>query len=165
MNRIIDILLFFLFFFSAYPMDVPYPELNVWPESPQARAIRQVMMPTPAMATGACEFSVPLYTIDVEGFQIPISLQYRTNGIRPEDDPMPIGYGWVLTPPMRISRQIIGRPDECFTFVGDQGSHFIDERSDADYEKGFRCLTMWNCAYKKNIWIFTIPNTTFTLSI
>lgn len=118
--------------------EIPLPEQNVWPESPQAKDIRQVMMPTPAIVTGACEFSVPLYTIDVEGFKLPFSLQYKSNGIKPDDDPQPIGYGWVLTPPLRISRQILGRPDEYFTFVGDQGSSFVDE----DNDNGYKCLTM-----------------------
>lgn len=117
--------------------EIPVPEQNVWPMSPRARNIRQVMMPTPSIVTGACEFTVPLYTIDVEGFKLPFSLQYRSNGIKPEDDPQPIGYGWILSPPMRISRLILGRPDEYFNFVGDQGSTFVEENND----HGYRCLS------------------------
>ncbi len=139
MNRLSHIFILLLVCLRTVALDVPWPEQNVWPESPQAKAIRQVMMPTPALVTGACEFSVPIYTIEVEGFKIPITLQYRSNGIKPEDDPQPIGYGWVLTPPLRVSRQIMGRPDEYFTFVGDKGAGFIQ----GDYDKGFRSVTMW----------------------
>ena len=124
--------------YASNDVEVPLPEQSVWPESPRTMAIRQVMMPSSSIVTGACVFSIPLYTIEVEDFKLPLSLQYRSNGIKPTDDPQPFGYGWVLTPPMRISRQIKGRPDEYFTFVGDQGENFVIE----NYEKGYACVTM-----------------------
>lgn len=118
--------------------DVPSPENGVWPESPRTKAIRQVMMPSSSILTGACEFSIPLYTIEVEDFIFPLSLQYRSNGIKPTDDPQPFGYGWILTPPMRILRQIKARPDEYFTFVGDRGEDFVSE----NYDNGYACVRM-----------------------
>lgn len=144
-RALISFILYSTFLIIYAANDIPWPEKDIWPESPQAKAIRQVMMPTPAIATGACEFSVPLYTIDVEGFKLPLSLQYRSNGIKPEDDPQPIGYGWVLTPPMRISRQIMGRPDELFKFVGEIGSDFVFE----DNLKGFYSVTMLGASDRK----------------
>ena len=144
MNRLSHIFILLLVCLRTVALDVPWPEQNVWPESPQAKAIRQVMMPTPALVTGACEFSVPIYTIEVEGFKIPITLQYRSNGIKPEDDPQPIGYGWVLTPPLRVSRQIMGRPDEYFTFVGDKGSDFVEE----SYMNGYGCVAIYGAGSK-----------------
>ena len=95
-------------------VSVPWQESGVWPESPQARAIRQAETPQPAMLTGACEFDVPLYTLSVGDVSIPLSLHYRSNGIRVDDDPQPVGYGWTLSPALRVSRQIMGRPDELF---------------------------------------------------
>lgn len=95
-------------------VSVPWQESGVWPESPQARAIRQAEMPAPAMLTGACEFDVPLYTLSVGDVSLPLSLHYRSNGIRVDDDPQPVGYGWILSPALRVSRQIMGRPDELF---------------------------------------------------
>ena len=95
-------------------VSVPWQESGVWPESPQARAIRQAEMPQPAMLTGACEFDVPLYTLSVGEVSLPLTLHYRSNGIRVDDDPQPVGYGWTLSPALRVSRQIMGRPDELF---------------------------------------------------
>ena len=95
--------------YASNDVEVPLPEQSVWPESPRTMAIRQVMMPSSSIVTGDCVFSIPLYTIEVEDFKLPLSLQYRSNGIKPTDDPQPFGYGWVLTPPMRISRQIKGQ--------------------------------------------------------
>lgn len=128
---------------AAAAINVPWPERNVWPESPQAKSIRQVMMPSAGLLTGACEVSVPLYTIEVEGLKIPVSLQYRSNGIRVDDEPQPIGYGWVLTPPLRISRQIMGRPDECCNFIAEDGRESIDgsESDDRLYMKAYGCVT------------------------
>ena len=115
-------------------VSVPWQESGVWPESPQARAIRQAEMPAPAMLTGACEFDVPLYTLSVGDVSLPLSLHYRSNGIRVDDDPQPVGYGWTLSPALRVSRQIMGRPDELFR---PRGTEIIN-----DYETDFRSVVM-----------------------
>ena len=86
MMRMLTYLLLLLTAASAAAVDVPWPDREVWPQNPQARQIAQVMMPTPALLTGACEYSVPLYTIEAEGVSIPLSLQYRSNGIRVDND-------------------------------------------------------------------------------
>ena len=36
---------------------------------------------------GAVDFSVPLYTIELDRYTLPLSLNYRTNGIKFYDDP------------------------------------------------------------------------------
>lgn len=66
-------------------LNVPWPDRQVWPESPRAAQLRQVMMPTPGLLTGAVEFEIPIYTIETEGVSIPISLKYRSNGIKVDD--------------------------------------------------------------------------------
>lgn len=111
--------LFATFTISASALNLPPLPSGVWPESPQAKQIREVTMPAPALSTGASTFSVPLYELDVEGIKIPLTLSYRSNGIRLDDNPFPIGHGWTFSPPLRVCRQIVGRPDERFQFVGD----------------------------------------------
>lgn len=120
-------------------IEVPWPDRNLWPESPQTRAVREAMMPSAGLLTGAVDFTVPLYTIEAEGFSLPVTLRYHSNGIRPGDDPQPVGWGWVLTPPLRVSRQINGRPDECSAYVGDKGQNFITE----NYDNGFWALSTY----------------------
>ena len=122
-------------------VSVPWQESGVWPESPQARAIRQAEMPAPAMLTGACEFDVPLYTLSVGDVSLPLSLHYRSNGIRVDDDPQPVGYGWTLSPALRVSRQIMGRPDELFR---PRGTDNIE-----DYETNFRSVVMDATGYNR----------------
>ncbi len=110
---------FAAFSISLSALNLPPLPSGVWPESPQAKQIREVTMPAPALSTGASTFSVPLYELEVEGVKIPFTLNYRSNGIRLDDNPFPIGYGWTFSPPLRVCRQIMGRPDERFQFIGD----------------------------------------------
>ena len=58
------------------------PETRIWPEAPRAWQFRQVTMPVPALVTGAATFDVPLYEIELDGFKLPLSLKYHSNGIR-----------------------------------------------------------------------------------
>lgn len=92
-----------------------WPDKGVWPESPKAATIREVTSPLPALLTGAAEFTVPLYSLEAEGMTLPFEFRYHSNGIRVHDDPCPWGYGWTLSPSIRVSRRIIGRPDGLFT--------------------------------------------------
>ena len=135
-----------LFFANlASPQDssipaIPWPDRQVWPESPRAAQLRRVMMPTPGLLTGAVEFEIPVYTIEAEGVSIPVALKYRSNGIKVDDDPQPVGYGWTLTPALRVTRRIMGRPDGFFPFSID----FPEEQDDENgfYNKCFRSVTM-----------------------
>ena len=120
-------------------LNIPWPDRQVWPESPRAAQLRQVMMPSPGLLTGAVEFEIPIYTIEAEGVSLPISLKYRSNGIKVDDDPQPVGYGWTLTPALRVTRRIMGRPDGFFPFSID----FPEEDDEvAFYNKCFRSVTM-----------------------
>ena len=113
---------------------VTQPEQDVWPQAPQAYKFNEVRMPTPDLATGAVNLSIPLYTIQVEDLSIPLELRYRSNGIRVDDDPYPVGYGWTFTPSLRITRTVLGRPDGKYEFVGDRSP------SDIDHATAHRCM-------------------------
>ena len=121
---------------------VTQPEQDVWPQAPQAYKFNEIRMPTPDLATGAVNLSIPLYTIQAEDLSIPLELRYRSNGIRVDDDPYPVGYGWTFTPSLRITRTVLGRPDGKYEFVGDR-SH-----SDIDHATAHRCMVNKNFLYK-----------------
>lgn len=70
--------------------------------------------PVPSLATGAVNFPVDLYRIETDEVAIPISLCYNTQGVRVWDDPYPCGYGWSLLPSLRVTRTVLGRPDELY---------------------------------------------------
>ncbi len=116
-------------FHAVAEYEVPSPAEGLWPESPHAAKLAVVTSPVPAMATGAAQFSIPLYTLTVGDLSIPLSLAYHSNGIKLDEDPYPIGYGWSFLPALRVTRQILGRPDEDFRFVGNTSADSIDHRT------------------------------------
>ena len=97
------------------------PQTNeILSPAPSSAQQMRYQSPQPALATGAVNLSVPLYTIEAEGLSIPFTLSYRTSGIKPLDDPYPCGYGWSMLPALKIVRTIRGRADEKFDYWGDK---------------------------------------------
>ncbi len=106
------------------------------PPVPKSAAIVEVQMPAPALLTGAASFAIPIHTIDVDGYTLPITLQYHSNGVKVFDQSAPLGLGWSLTPAFRATRTIMGRPDELYEFkhIGD----IIG--SNEPYYTAFQCM-------------------------
>jgi YD repeat-containing protein len=65
-----------------------------------------------SLYNGIPEISVPLYTIQLKGLTIPVSLSYHASGIKFEQESGDAGLGWVLNPGYRVSRSIYGYADE-----------------------------------------------------
>ena len=113
-NRLIYILT--LFFFTAIPTAsadyMTSMRQDIVPPSPTSSCFAKYMAQQPNMVSGAVRIDIPIYTIKAFGFEIPISISYFSNGIKVNDDPYPCGYGWTLLPGLRITRTVMGRPDE-----------------------------------------------------
>lgn len=62
--------------------------------------------------SGMINVSIPLYTIRVGELEIPISLDYKSGGIRVSEITSNCGLGWNLTTGGVISRSTVGLPDE-----------------------------------------------------
>ena len=62
--------------------------------------------------TGKINAAVPIYTISVDGVQLPISIGYQNDGLKVTDLPSRVGHGWALSGGGSISRQVRGLPDE-----------------------------------------------------
>lgn len=69
----------------------------------------------PDLATGAIDISIPLYTVTQDDLSWPFELRYHSNGIKVTDNYFPFGYGWTLSPGLRITRSILGKADEVST--------------------------------------------------
>ena len=80
--------------------------------SPTSQTYQRFMGYEPNLATGAINVTIPLYTLDSGSLSIPLALNYQSNGIKPTDPYIPLGYGWTLQPGLRITRTIIGNPDD-----------------------------------------------------
>ncbi len=62
--------------------------------------------------TGTANVNVNLYTISSHGVNIPVSVKYSASGIKVDDLPTCIGSNWKMTGAGRITRMVMGEPDE-----------------------------------------------------
>lgn len=94
-------------------LNVPYTlsDGTVLP-SPEAAQMRRYMDHPVALNTGVLSVNIPLYTMSVGGYSLPIALSYHAAGIKADDDHCETGLGWSLLGGGCISRTVIGVPDE-----------------------------------------------------
>ncbi|MDE6157622.1 MAG: hypothetical protein K2F78_05695, partial [Muribaculaceae bacterium] len=124
------------------------------PAAPQSAAVIEQQLPQPSLLTGAIDFTLPVYTIDVDGFRLPISFRYHTSGIKVLDDPGIMGYGWNFLPALRVSRTIMGRPDELSE---DKRTELLDASRTDRWETAYHCMVNYpDRAYDSQPDIFTI---------
>ncbi|MDE5631316.1 MAG: hypothetical protein K2I54_00660, partial [Muribaculaceae bacterium] len=127
----------------------------------------EAQMPKPALLTGAATFSIPIYTVNVDGYTLPIDLQYHSNGVKVFDQSAPLGLGWSLTPALRASRTIMGRPDEEYEFK--EVGAFLGSME--PWYTAFQCMANSRALYldtdvlydsQHDIFTFAIPGKTIT---
>ena len=112
MKKKISSLLIALLSCTGFQAQNSAPLINTMiPPSPSSAAFRQFAGYTPSLATGTVNVPIDLYNVQVGDFSLPISMQYYTQGIKMTDNPYPLGYGWILSPGLRITRTIMGRAD------------------------------------------------------
>lgn len=66
--------------------------------------------------TGVLNFTIPLYTIKVKDYQLPISISYQTSGIKVSEEASSVGLGWALSCGGVISQVINGRNDLAYDY-------------------------------------------------
>lgn len=67
---------------------------------------------TPSLYTGAMTYCVPIYTYKDEDFEIPISLDYYFDGLKPSAASGLVGLGWTLDCGGVITRDVMATPDD-----------------------------------------------------
>lgn len=80
--------------------------------------------------TGTPKINIPLYEIKIKGLNVPVSLSYNINNVKPNNHPGATGLGWTLFCGGSISRCVKGRCDDSGTLG------FLDHEdrlSDASY--------------------------------
>lgn len=80
--------------------------------SPTSQMYSRFMGYQPNLSTGAVNVTIPIHTLNVGQLSLPFNLNYQSNGIKPTDPYYPLGYGWTLQPGLRITRCIMGFPDD-----------------------------------------------------
>ncbi|MCC8187224.1 MAG: hypothetical protein LIP08_06875 [Bacteroides sp.] len=119
---------------------------NIRPETPAiAQFTRYDEMPV-SEYTGIPDISIPLYTIEEDGFQLPLQLTYHAGGIKVNQEASWVGLGWDL--PLSSVVQIIN--DECDFGTAAMGSRKIN-RMLPDYPAtttGVGCITEFPMRYR-----------------
>ena len=129
------LMLFSCFVVSLLTLAQTYDQ-SVIPPSPRAESFHIYGDIPVDHSTGVPDISIPLYTIESDGVQVPIILRYHVSSIKPGRDDSNVAFGWTLDVGGRISRTVYGMPDEYVkrpaTFrLSDDLNPFV--RDDFDY--------------------------------
>ena len=68
-------------------------------------------------SSGSANIGIPLFEINENGAQFPISLSYQTGGLKVEEMSSKVGMGWALNAGGSIMREVKGLPDDYKAFV------------------------------------------------
>lgn len=90
---------------------------NLTPMSPQASMMARFGNYPMDYSTGVPQISIPLFTIRIGDFELPISIDYHASGIRVQDVATPIGIGWRLNAGGCISKTIMAAEDNTTTII------------------------------------------------
>ncbi|MCS2956437.1 hypothetical protein NXX53_03005 [Bacteroides salyersiae] len=82
--------------------------------SPEAYALMQYEAIPVSTYTGVPSVNIPIYTIQVGNYSLPISLNYHASGIKVAQEASWVGLGWSLSAGGAISRSICGNDDEFY---------------------------------------------------
>lgn len=94
--------------------DIAYP--HVVPMTPNAAEFAKYGDYPVSYYTGTPSTSIPLYEIDLDGFKLPINLNYHASGIRVDQEATWVGLGWSLDVGSRISRTVKSADDFLMSF-------------------------------------------------
>lgn len=107
------ILFIFLFIHPSYIKadGISYMSL---PPSPDAAALGKYGQYPVTLYNGLVNIEVPIYTIKLRQFELPISLSYHASGIKVDEISSCVGLGWALQAGGVITRSVKSRPDDKF---------------------------------------------------
>lgn len=89
-------------------MDLP----KVTPPSPNAATLGKYGDVPVGLYAGIPSVSIPLYTVSLGDFSMPISVSYHSQGLKVEEKSGNIGLNWALNAGGAITRSVKGGPDE-----------------------------------------------------
>ncbi|MCH7400745.1 hypothetical protein ACFOUP_12300 [Belliella kenyensis] len=96
---------------KAFSQTSSLPKINATPPPPEAGALlKNVNIPV-SLTTGVPNISIPIHTIDLNGFSLPISINYNSSGIKTSETASNVGLGWSLSAGGMISSMVLGISD------------------------------------------------------
>jgi len=88
---------------------------NFLPASPKVSSIMKYGEYPVSLYTGLVDIKVPIYTIKVNGIEVPVEFKYHASGIRYDDMSLEVGLGWTLIAGGVIEFQVRGSRDNVYT--------------------------------------------------
>lgn len=107
--------LFLLFCSTGYGQisDIKQPVLV--PSSPEIASLAKNEELNVGLQSGAANFSLPIFSIDIKGVSVPISIAYSSNGLKVDQVSSRVGHDWSLNAGGYIQRIVQGKPDDQAT--------------------------------------------------
>ncbi|PZR28925.1 MAG: hypothetical protein DI535_04195 [Citrobacter freundii] len=88
---------------------------QIFPPTPQTQLFEKYLNHQLTEYNGLPEINIPLYTVEIKGMKIPITLSYHAGGIKYKSYDGEIAAGWSIgAGGYRVSRTINGKPDELY---------------------------------------------------
>ena len=108
-------MLFLLFVFLYWGNDIQGQTQEIvlknYTPSPEAYSLMEYSEIPVSLYTGVPDISIPIYTIRVGNYSLPISLRYHASGIKVGQEASRIGLGWSIHAGGAISRSVRGWDD------------------------------------------------------
>jgi hypothetical protein len=86
---------------------------SVIPPAPNATSLGKFGEIPVGTYTGVADINIPIWNIKLNGFEMPISLNYHSSGIKTTEYAPAVGLGWALNAGGVITRSINGLADDC----------------------------------------------------
>lgn len=110
-NVITSTLSVFLWILTVETNAQTIPSLDVQPKIPVLENFTRYGEIPVDLSTGVPKIEIPLYKIQVNDIEIPITISYHASGIKVDDIPSEIGLGWVLNSVGLVVKNTIGEGD------------------------------------------------------
>lgn len=94
-----------------------FKPIEILPNTPEVAELTKNAHATNSLHTGAIAQNIPLVNFSAKRLNVPISLNYNSNGIKVDQVASSVGLGWSLNAGGFISRTVLGRPDESATLI------------------------------------------------
>ncbi|MCI3936853.1 DUF5977 domain-containing protein [Chryseobacterium aahli] len=84
------------------------------PMAPESYQFKKRLVNNVSLYTGQPSISIPIYTINLDGMEVPIFISYNTGGIKTDEESTFVGLGWSLNIGGEINRTNHGALDENY---------------------------------------------------
>jgi hypothetical protein len=111
-EKIKRILFFLLIFWGTNVFSqtsLSLPQLTT--PSPKATMMNRFGNYPVSLYTGLVDITIPIHTINTSDITVPIEFKYHASGLKYDDIPMELGYGWTLIAGGTVSYSVRGTPE------------------------------------------------------